>query len=78
MIAVTRINGEAIVVNAHLIEFIEMTPDTLISMATGRKFMVRESVDDVIARVVAYQQQIGQAHVLPYLPDDEDENNDGS
>ena len=37
MIRVTRINGEQLVVNAEFIEFIEPTPDTLISLTTGRR-----------------------------------------
>jgi len=59
MIRLTRLQGQEIVVNAGLIEFIEATPDTVISLATGRKIMVRESVDEVIDRVVAYSSRIG-------------------
>ena len=36
------------ILNADLIEFIERTPDTLISLITGKKVMVKESVEDVI------------------------------
>lgn len=71
MITVTRINGEEIVVNAGLIEFIEKTPDTVISLATGRKLMVRESIDEVIDRVLAYQRRIGHPTVVPVSPDDD-------
>ncbi len=45
MIKVTKLNGRELVVNADLIEFIESTPDTLISLTTGRKIMVLEELD---------------------------------
>ena len=73
MIRLTRLQGEEIVINAGLIEFIEPTPDTVITMATGRKVMVRESIDAVIDKVVAYSSRIGHpAAGLPRV--DEEEN----
>ncbi len=62
MIKVTKLNGREIVVNADLIEFIESTPDTLISLTTGRKIMVLEEMDDVIGRAVGYR---AQARIYP-------------
>lgn len=59
MIRVTRINGEEIVVNAALIEFVEATPDTVISLLTGRKLMVKESVEDVRRSAEAYHRTVG-------------------
>jgi flagellar protein FlbD len=59
MIHLTRLHGEAIIVNAGLIEFVETTPDTVISMTTGKRFMVCESVAEVIERVIAYYRRIG-------------------
>ena len=50
MIKVTKLNGRELVVNADLIEFVEATPDTLISLTTGRKLMVLEDIDEVVAR----------------------------
>ena len=55
MIKVTKLNGNELVVNADLIEFIESTPDTLISLTTGRKIMVLEEMDDVIRLAVGYR-----------------------
>ena len=55
MIKVTKINGKELVVNADLIEFIESTPDTLISLTTGRKIMVLEELDDVVRKAVGYR-----------------------
>jgi flagellar protein FlbD len=62
MIKVTKINGNELVVNADLIEFIENTPDTLISLTTGRKIMVLEEMDEVIRLAVAYR---SRARIYP-------------
>ncbi len=61
MIRLTLYNDSDIVVNADMIESVERTPDTLISLTTGKKVMVRESVDDVISKVVNYQQMISRS-----------------
>ena len=58
MITLHRLKNQEIVVNADLIEFVESTPDTMISMTTGKKIIVLESVDDVIDKVVQYRQRI--------------------
>lgn len=55
MIKVTKLNGNGLVVNADLIEFIESTPDTLISLTTGRKIMVLEELDEVISLAMGYR-----------------------
>jgi flagellar protein FlbD len=57
MIELTRLNNEKIVVNADLIEFLERTPDTLVTTSTGKKLMVKEGIDEVIEKVVAYHQR---------------------
>ena len=57
MIKLTRINGKEFVVNSELIEFIEETPDTVISLTTDKKIIVAESVDEVIERIVKYRQK---------------------
>ncbi len=55
MIKVSRINGKDFVVNCDLIEFIESTPDTVITLTTGKKIIVRESIDEVIEKIVKYR-----------------------
>jgi flagellar protein FlbD len=57
MIEVTRLNNDKMIINAELIEFIEQTPDTLISTTTGKKFLVRESCGEVLRRVFAYRRR---------------------
>jgi flagellar protein FlbD len=64
MIKVTKLNGNELVVNADLIEFIESTPDTLISLTTGRKIMVLEELDEVIQRAVGYRAR-ARIHPVP-------------
>jgi len=55
MIKVTRLNGQALVVNADLIEFVEEIPDTIISLTTGKKIMVKEDSDQIIDKVAEYR-----------------------
>ena len=55
MIEVTRLNGLPLIVNAELIKFVEATPDTLISLTTGEKVMVKEAVALVTERVLGYR-----------------------
>ena len=58
MIRVTRLNGTEFSVNAELIEQIESTPDTVITLTTGNNIVVRETVDEVTRRVVSYRASI--------------------
>ncbi len=58
MIVVTRLKGEALVLNAELIKTIEATPDTLITLVNGGQLMVRESIEEVVRRAVAYGRSI--------------------
>ncbi len=64
MINVTKLNGSEIVVNADLIEFVECTPDTLITLTTGRKIMVLESMDEIIQRSLAFR-SLSRSHPVP-------------
>lgn len=58
MIRLTRINHVPLVLNADLIEHVEVTPDTVIAMTTGQKFMVLESADEVIERVRDFRRSL--------------------
>ncbi len=55
MIEITRINQKKIVVNAEMIEFIETTPDTIITTSSGKKIIVLEPANEVIRKVVEYR-----------------------
>ena len=54
MITLTRLNGQPFVVNAEKIRYVESTPDTMLCCDTGEKFMVRESLTEVIRRAIEY------------------------
>ncbi len=64
MIYVTRLNHTPVVLNCDLIEHIETTPDTVISLTSGQKMMVLESADEIIDRVVRYRRSILQPENL--------------
>jgi flagellar protein FlbD len=51
MITVTRFNGGAFALNPDLIERVEETPDTVITLVDGAKYVVRESVEEIVTRV---------------------------
>jgi flagellar protein FlbD len=59
MISLTRLNGKPITVNAILIESMEETPDTMITLTTGKKITVLEKGTDVVSLVQAYMKEIG-------------------
>ena len=58
MIELHRLNGAVIVINAELVESLEPTPDTVVTLTTGRRIMVAEPVHDVIDRIVAYHRAV--------------------
>lgn len=58
MVELTRLNDTVIMVNADLIETVEETPDTVITLTTGRKFVVKESRQDVKDLVISYKRNI--------------------
>ncbi len=55
------------ILNADLIEFIEATPDTVITMITGRKVLVRETADEIRGRALEYRRSIGPVVPRPAL-----------
>lgn len=58
MIMVTRFDGSVVYVNPHQIEFMEETPDLVISMLSGRKLVVKEHYSDVAKRIIEYRSRI--------------------
>ncbi|MCB5250481.1 MAG: flagellar FlbD family protein [Candidatus Cloacimonadales bacterium] len=55
MIQLTRINGQEIYINNDLMEFIESTPDTIISLTTGKKLIVKETIEEVIDKIIEFK-----------------------
>ena len=60
MIKLTRLNQKELMVNAEMIEFVEAIPDTIVTLASGKKLMVAESVDAVVERIVEYRRSCNQ------------------
>ena len=58
MIKLTQINGEEITVNADLIETVEKAHDTIIMLTTSRRIRVREGIEEIVEKVVAYKRRI--------------------
>jgi flagellar protein FlbD len=71
MIRLTRLNGEEFYLNSDLIETVEATPDSVISLTTRRKIVVRESVAEIVDRVKAYRRDIGGPIREPEVASDE-------
>ena len=61
MIELTRLNGHPIVINAELIKFVEQNPDTVITLVTGDKMVVREAAPEVMHRVLTYRRNLLRA-----------------
>ncbi len=60
MIKVTRLNGEGFWINPHLIEFMEETPDTVVSLVTGKKIIVKEDAKAVLELIIDYRRKLGE------------------
>lgn len=58
MVSLSRLNGKEFFVNPHIIEFIEETPDTVITLSTGKKIVVEETAQSVVDKVIAYRRQV--------------------
>ena len=67
MIAVTRLNGAKFYLNAELIQMIEQTPDTMITLVNEKKVVVLEPADVVAERIIFYQ----RSKNMPISPKDE-------
>ena len=60
MIRLTRLNNQPLMVNSDLIKFVEQSPDTLITLITGEKIVVRENAEEVLARVIEFRRSVLQ------------------
>jgi len=57
VIYLTRLNGERIVINIDLIELMEETPDTIITLTTGKKLVVREGVNKIREDIIRFRKR---------------------
>jgi flagellar protein FlbD len=69
MIQLTRLNHVPLIVNSDLIEHVEVTPDTVIALTTGQKFLVLESAEDVVDRVIQFRRAIMGEYGCPLKKD---------
>ncbi len=60
MVHLTRLNNQPLVVNSDLIKFVEQSPDTLITLVNGEKFMVRESTEEIVRRTIEFRRAVLQ------------------
>ena len=65
MITLTKLNGQKLTVNCELILTLEKTPDTTISMTTGDKFIVVESIEEITRMVIEYKRMISFINNAP-------------
>jgi flagellar protein FlbD len=66
VIAVKRLNDEEIFINPHLIEMIEATPDSVITLTTGKRLVVKESIPEIVSRIIEYRRAIGEKFFTDY------------
>lgn len=64
MIAVTRLDGTPIVVNADLLQWVEETPDTVLTLTSGERLLVRESAEEIVRRTLEYKRAIAAGPAL--------------
>jgi len=58
MITITRLNGEKLMINIDLIEVIEETPDTIVTLTTGKKVLVKESARQIKEEIIKFRKRI--------------------
>jgi len=58
MIQLTRLNNQPLVVNSDLIKFVEHAPDTVLTLVTGEKVVVRETSDEVLQKITSFRRSI--------------------
>ncbi|MDY3938809.1 MAG: flagellar FlbD family protein [Spirochaetia bacterium] len=59
MIQVTKLNGQQFYLNPHQIESIELTPDTTITMLSGKRLVVKDRYEVILREIIDYRKQIG-------------------
>ena len=74
MVTLTRLTGSVFALNSDLIERVDSTPDTVITLIDGTKYLVRESLEDVVDRVRRYRGSViaAASHLDPSDPADDE------
>ena len=58
MIMLTKLNNQFFTINSDLIETLEQAPDTVIVMTTGNKYVVKETPEEIIDKIVQFKRKI--------------------
>lgn len=58
MILLSRLNGSELGINADLIERVETTPDTVLTLIDGTKYIVQEPASEIVARIIEFRARI--------------------
>jgi flagellar protein FlbD len=64
MILVTRLNGTQFFVNAELIQYVEPTPDTVITLMNNNKLIVKDKPQEIVEKIIEYQQKIRSSNLI--------------
>lgn len=65
MIKLTRLNNSEFLLNADLIEHIELTTDTVVTLTNGAAYVVKEHAEEILERIVQFKKRVFQARVSP-------------
>ena len=73
LIEVTRLNGTLFFLNPDMITTLEPTPDTVITLTTGEKLLVRDSVESINQQFINYKRKVyaSAPEIRPYTPPEE-------
>ncbi len=63
MVLLTLLNDKKVAINADMIKMVESTPDTMLTFTNGEKLMVKEELQEVVERIIAYKRQV---YCLPF------------
>ncbi len=68
MVQLTRLNNHPLLLNSDLIKFVEESPDTVITLITGEKIVVRESAEQVVEKLIEFRRRLLNGAVLISYP----------
>ena len=70
LIELHRLNGEAFLLNSDMIETIDVTPDTVLRLLNGHRYVVREKVKDVYRKIIAFRKAAGYTCIIANTADE--------
>ena len=70
MIELHRLNGEAFLLNSDMIETIDVTPDTVLRLLNGHRYVVRERVRDVYKKILTFRKAAGYTCIIANTADE--------